>query len=215
MTDIQTKELLAPPGSGFLRANSDQSKAQPGARVGGHCIGQVGEDADSSVSMQTNAGVTQPEGVTGRRDDQLSLQIRLAALASQLIKACDGFVSAALECDISKSQLQRAADPHHDYSLKASTIYHLEQACGQPIMSQALLDMATHEPSESAVSPVYVGIDLADSATDLTVLVRGAVSDGTITITEHREISQTTTSIQTLLAHMNQICLPDIPEGLS
>ena len=72
-----------------------------------------------------------------------ALQIRLAALTDTLIKACGGLVSAALECDVSKSQLHRAADPHDSYSLKASTIYHLEQACGQPIVSRALYGMAT------------------------------------------------------------------------
>lgn len=132
-----------------------------------------------------------------------ALTVHLSAVTQALIEACGGFIAAALECDVSKSQLQRAADPHHSYTLKASTIWHLEQACGQPIVSRALFNMnAVKSVSESC--PLYLGIDFADSATDLTVAISASLKDGKISIFEHRELTGRTTDIQSQLSELGQ-----------
>lgn len=124
-----------------------------------------------------------------------SLQVHLAALAEQLIKACGGYIAAALECDVSKSQLERAANANNAYSLKSSTIWHLEQACGRPIMSRALLDMHSAPPAPAGC-PVFISIDYADRATDLTVAVHSAVKDGVLTVYEMRDLTGRTSDMK-------------------
>ena len=138
-----------------------------------------------------------------------ALTVHLSAVTQALIDACGGFIAAALECDVSKSQLQRAADPNHSYTLKASTIWHLEQACGQPIVSRALFNMnAVKSVSESC--PLYLGIDFADSATDLTVAILASLKDGKISIFEHRELTGRTTDIQSQLSELGQSFQPHL-----
>lgn len=130
-----------------------------------------------------------------------AINIRLAALSECLVKACGGLVSAALECDVSKTQLHRACNPNHPYSLKASTIYHLEQACGEPILSRALLDFCA--PREiPKQTPLYIGIDLAARAADLTVYISGAVEDGAVSVNEYGVITAKTTDLDTRLAEL-------------
>ena len=129
------------------------------------------------------------------------LTVHLSALSLALIEACGGFIAAALECDVSKSQLERAANPNHSYTLKASTIWHLEQACGQPIVSRALYEMNTNI-RVSAACPLYLGIDFADSATDLTVEIKESLKDGKISIFEHRHLTGRTSKIQSQLTEL-------------
>ena len=131
------------------------------------------------------------------------LTVHLSALSLALIEACGGFIAAALECDVSKSQLERAANPNHSYTLKASTIWHLEQACGQPIMSRALLNMSTIQVTPESC-PLYLGIDFANSATDLTVAISKSLKDGKITIFEHRHLTGRATRIQNQLTKLGQ-----------
>ena len=130
------------------------------------------------------------------------LNIYLSALTTTLIDACGGLIQAALECDISKSALQRAADPNHDYTLKASTIWHLEQACGEPILSRALYEMNQAKPSLGKTCPLFLGIDFADSATDLTVLISGTLKDGHMSVFERRELTARTSQIRTDLTKL-------------
>lgn len=143
----------------------------------------------------------------------LTLQAQLAAIAESLIKACGGYKSAALECDVSGTQLQRAADPGHAYSLKASTIFHLEQSCGKPLMSAALYELGRRKACDSQICPIYLGIDLADSATDLTVLVRGAFEDGVITVYEHKTLSRKAGLILDQLGNLTYAFRPKIAEA--
>lgn len=119
----------------------------------------------------------------------------LSALCASLINECGGLVSAALECDVSKSQLQRACDPLHDYTLKASTIWHLEQACGRPIVSEGLLDLHRNRvPSDK--SPLILGIDLSHSASVLGVSVAKATADGLVTVNEFMEITDLSVDVR-------------------
>ncbi len=134
--------------------------------------------------------------------DKPTLQVFLAALTAQLIAKCGGQVSAALECDISQSQLQRAADPNHSYSLKASTIYHLEQACGEAIISRELHDISLYAGHEQHKHPILLGIDLADQATDLTVAIVGVWRDGKLTINEHKLLTTKYADIRSQLARL-------------
>lgn len=132
---------------------------------------------------------------------EISLQIRLASLTRNLIKRCGGYVAAALECDVSKSQLHKAANPNHSYCLKASTIYHLEQACGVPVLSEALVDMSHKSVHErDAIGPVWVGIDLADKATALTVCTAEAVRDNYISVNEEQGLSERIVGIRETLS---------------
>jgi len=141
------------------------------------------------------------------------LQVQLAALAKALVNKCGGFISAGLECDIGKSQLQRAADPAHPYCLKTSTIYHLERACGEPIMSRALVGLG--ELSANALSnqnqnnhPVLLGIDLANKSSELTVALVAVTRDENITINEHMSLNDKIINIQSILAEINYAILP-------
>jgi hypothetical protein len=133
-----------------------------------------------------------------------TLQAKLAALTHILIYKLGGFVSAALECDVSKSQLHRAADAHHSYSLKASTIYHLEQACGEPIISRALFDLVAPPANKGFRHPVYIGVDLSAEAGSLTVALVEMLEDGKITLHEHQIISKDVYSMRKLLAEITQ-----------
>ncbi len=146
------------------------------------------------------------------RESRFTIQVQLSTIAGALITACGGFEAAALECDVSKTQLQRAANPHHKYTLKASTIFHLEQATGKPIMSAALYELGRRNASTKNICPIYVGIDLADSATDLTVLIRGAFSDGIITITEHKTLSGKAGEILNQLGDLTYAFRPQLAE---
>ncbi|MCF6219667.1 MAG: hypothetical protein L3J65_01005 [Robiginitomaculum sp.] len=136
--------------------------------------------------------------------DKPNLQVFLAVLTGQLIDKCGGLVSAALECDVSKSQLQRAADPNHSYSLKASTIYHLEQACGEAVLSRELHDMSILSAPTDKRHPVLIGIDLADKATDLTVTIVSVMRDGRLSINEHKTLTTKYSDIRGLLARLVQ-----------
>ncbi len=143
--------------------------------------------------------------------DKFTLNAHLAALAAELVKKCGGYTAAALECDVKKSQLARAANPHHDYTLKASTIYHLEQACGEPIMTRGLMEMNTFKVTLEPVYPIFLGIDLADSATDLAVTIVAVMEDGKVTYNEYKQVNTKTTDIHAIAARINTACLEKIP----
>lgn len=143
--------------------------------------------------------------------DTLALNTRLSVLALELVKKCGGYTAAALECDISSSQLERAANPDHEYTLKASTIYHLEQACGEPIMSRGLLTMTTFPFTEKPLYPIFLGIDLAASATDLTVKMVDVMKDGKVSRREYKEITRSTVNIHAGATRINRACLSKIP----
>lgn len=135
-----------------------------------------------------------------------AVNAHLSSLSLALVKACGGFVAAALECDVSKTQLQRATDPNHPYTLKASTIWHLEQACGDPIVSRGLFHMnaisVSVDPAPKTC-PLFIGIDLAGDASSLTATLYDAVQDGQISAFEQRDLTLKTAEMQSHLTELD------------
>lgn len=146
------------------------------------------------------------------------INAQISALSLALVKACGGFIAAALECDISKTQLQRATDPNHPYTLKASTVWHLEQACGDPILSRGLYHMnAVHLRADMTNGcPLHIGIDLAGDATDLTAQIWASLQDGQISILEQRDLTLKTAEMQSHLSELDMsFCGPNRVTGPS
>ncbi|MGB6229485.1 MAG: hypothetical protein WBF53_05095 [Litorimonas sp.] len=135
------------------------------------------------------------------------ISLSLAALSAALVDACGGLVSAAAQCDVSKSQLARATDPDHPYTLKASTVWHLEQACGQPLMSRGLLDLHQLVPRDEREA-IYIGVDLAGRTSALVSAVARYSSDGRFTTYEHRSVIRQSAAVRTWLARLARACSP-------
>ncbi|MET3665929.1 hypothetical protein [Caulobacter sp. 1776] len=121
---------------------------------------------------------------------------RHAALAKQLVRACDGVddILKAKACRVSRSQLYEYQDPKAGSFMPADVIADLEEFCGDPIYSRALQE---NRPAAAEAADLLIEtMETTESAVALMAYVREAAADGRISESERQRIEQLLQSVE-------------------
>lgn len=126
--------------------------------------------------------------------------MRHAHLARQLIAACSGLHEAASACRLGKSRLAEFQDPESGAFMPADVIFKLEEYCGRPIYSQALVD--ARPSAVEARNVLTEACEISEGAGALLRVARMAAEDGALNAEERSAIEAGAQEIERQLSEL-------------
>jgi hypothetical protein len=129
-----------------------------------------------------------------------------AALARLLIKACGGLDESARACRLSVSQLSRAQDGMDPAVLPIDVVADLELYCGKAVYSRALVDLLELASARRSPSDLVAeSCDVVEASANLQSMVRQSASDGHLSESERRKITEGASRVRQELADIQAI----------